>query len=240
MNVKYQKTNNGDFFYTVNKRVENYFALNKVSKKTNAFGFFKLLFFISAFIVLYYLVLSAHGNPWQMWIAFALMGFVQICLVLNIGHEGVHGSFSDNKKLNYILAFTFDLVGTSGYLWKMRHLYSHHAYPMIPEHDVDIQQSEMFTFVPMKEPKAFYRYQKVYVPLLYCMYSLNAIFKRDWQDFFSNKIGHKSIQHSRNEVIRFVATKILYFTYALVLPLIFSGPIMMVMIGFLIMHIVVA
>jgi linoleoyl-CoA desaturase len=239
MEVKYQKPQPGDFFFTVNQRVNDYFTKNNISKKTNAFGVFKAFFFIAAFVGLYYLVMTANGNALQILPAFALIGFVQICLVLNLGHEGVHNSFSNSHKLNYIIAFTFDLLGSSGYLWKMRHVYSHHPYPMIPEHDVDIQQSNMFTFVPMKEPNKVFRFQKFYVPLLYCFYSLNAIFKRDWEDFFSYKIGHKNVKHPKSEVFRFLVTKVIYFTYALIIPLLFSGSGWgLVLLGFFFMHVI--
>ena len=115
----------------------------------------------------------------------------------NLGHEGVHSSFSNRSWINSMLSYSFDLIGSSGYLWKMRHVYSHHPYPMVPKHDVDIQQSEMLTFVPMENPKPGFKHQHIYVPFLYCAYTLNAIFRRDWEDFFSNRIGDKVVKPDR-------------------------------------------
>lgn len=239
MDVLFKPESEKGFLSVVNQRVNEYFITNKLSRKTNLFGLLKALFFVLCFAALYTCILMANGNNTLVLISFPLIGFLQICLVLNLGHEGVHDSFSNNKTINHLCAYTFDLLGSSGYLWKMRHIYSHHACPMIPESDVDIQQTGMLTFMPMEEPPRAFRYQHFYSPILYCFYTLNAILRRDWTDFFSYKIGSKTVEHSRGEAISFVVSKAIYFTYTLVLPLIFSGcywPV--VVLGFLLMHIV--
>ncbi len=239
MDVKYKKDNEHSFFSVVNQRVNDYFVSNKLSKKTNAFGIFKAVFFCSVYIALYCGVIFANGNTTLLLICFPFIGFVQICLVLNMGHEGVHSSFSENKTINHLFGYTFDLLGSSGYLWKMRHVYSHHPCPMVPDSDVDIQQTGMLTFMPMESPPNAFKYQKVYAPILYCFYTLNAILKRDWTDFFSYKIGSKTVKHSKAEAISFVVSKIIYINYILVLPLIFSGcSWQMVLLGFFFMHVV--
>lgn len=236
--IKYKKDNEHSFFTILNKRVDEYFDSNNISKKTNVFGIFKAIFFCLCFVALYCSIIFANGNNTLLLIAYTLLGFIHICLVLNMGHEGVHGSFSSSKRVNHLFGYTFDLLGSSGYLWKMRHVYSHHPTPMVPGSDVDIEQTGMLTFMPMENPPSMFKYQKIYAPMLYCLYTLNAILKRDWTDFFSYKIGTKIVKHSRKEAISFVVSKIIYFTYVLVLPLLFSGCSWgMVLLGFLFMHI---
>lgn len=238
MEIKYKKGTKDDFFFTVNKRVDDYFEANNLSKKTNAFGIFKAFFFCTLYLALYAGVIFANGHSALLLISFVLMGFVQICIVLNLGHEAVHSSFSNKSIVNRVLAYTFDLIGSSGYLWKMRHIYSHHPNPMVPEHDVDLKQTGMLTFMPLKEPKSFFVYQHIYVPFLYCFYTLNAIFKRDWEDFFSNMIGHKVVKHSKTRVFIFILSKVVYYAYALVLPLLLSQcSWYIVVLGFVFMHI---
>ncbi len=238
MDIKYQRENKDDFFSTLSQRVNNYFKTNSISKNTNFFGVFKAIFFISLFLGAYALVIFANGNSAQLLVSFFIIGFVQICIVLNIGHEGVHSSFSKNKIVNHLASYTFDIIGSSGYLWKLRHVNSHHPFTMIPSHDVDIRQSEMLTFVPMEKPKPVYKYQHIYLPFLYLLYTLNAILKRDWEDLFSGKMGNiQSVKHPLSKYFWFVFFKLFYFSYALVLPLLFSGcswPI--VVLGFVLMH----
>jgi len=112
---------------------------------------------------------------------------------------------------------------------------------MVPGKDVDIEQSGMLTFQPMEQPPKVFKYQKIYAPILYCLYSLNAIFKRDWTDFFSYKIGTMLVKHTKAQVASFLISKIIYFSYALLLPIFLSGcSIPIVLLGFLFMHIVVS
>lgn len=237
MEVKFKPESRDGFLSVVNERVNAHFAQHKRSKKTNAFGIFKAVLFSVAFLAFYACILLANGNNLLLLISFPFIGFLQICLVLNLGHEGVHDSFSRNKTINRLCAYTFDLLGSSGYLWKMRHVYSHHAMPMVPGSDVDIQQTGMLTFMPMQEPPKAFRFQQFYAPVLYCLYTLNAILRRDWTDFFSYKIGTKDVKHSRGEAITFVVSKMIYFTYTLVLPLLFSGCAWyIVLLGFFFMH----
>ncbi|MGE5106224.1 MAG: fatty acid desaturase family protein [Sphingobacteriales bacterium] len=238
LRIIYKKDNKADFFFTVQERVNAYFNSGKISKKTNAFGIFKAVFFCIVYAVLYSFTLLANGNNGLLLTSFTLMGFIQICIVLNLGHEGAHSNFSNRKWVNKLLCYSFDLIGSSGYLWKMRHVYSHHQYPMIPEYDVDIQQTGTLTFQPLKYPKPFFRYQKFYAPFLYCFFTINAILKRDFKDFFSGKIGIKKISHTRLDYILFILSKILYFTYILILPIFLSGSsVATVLLGFLCMHI---
>jgi linoleoyl-CoA desaturase len=238
MQVKYKKDIKGDFFATISERVNAYFVSNAISKKTNGFGIFKAILLCLIFAGLYSTVLLANGNNTLLLVSFTLIGFIQICIVLNLGHEGVHGTFSNNRWVNQLICYSFDLLGSSGYMWKMRHVYSHHQFPMVPDHDVDIQQTGSLTFRPLENPKPVFKYQKIYVPFLYCLYTLNAILRRDFQDFFSNKIGTKQIKHSAANYFSFIISKILYFTYALVLPLYFSGCAWpFVLLGFVCMHI---
>lgn len=237
--MKYKRELNNGFYPTLINRANTYFTNKQLSKKTNRLGIFKAVLFLTLFGLTYSLIITAQGNNALLLSCFAILGFVQICLVLNLGHEGVHDSFSKRKNVNHLLTYTFDLLGTSGYLWKMRHVHSHHPYPMVPGRDVDIAQTGMLTFQPMDNPPPTFKFQKIYVPFLYCFYSLNAILKRDWVDFFSNKIGAKIVNHSKSQVISFIISKTLYFSYALVLPLIFSGcSVWFVFLGFFIMHVV--
>lgn len=205
----------------------------------NVFGLFKAILFSILFLATYSFIILAEGSSVVLLSSFILLGFLQICLVLNLGHEGAHGSFSKNKVVNHLLTYTFDLVGTSGYIWKMKHVDSHHPNPMVLGVDVDHEQTEMFTFQHLDDPPSIFKFQKIYAPILYCFYSLNVIFKADWMDFFFRKSGNKIIRHSKVQVLLFVFFKLFYVTYILVLPLIFSGcSTLTVVCGFLLMHLV--
>lgn len=237
--VKFKQEESGGFFQTLNKRISEYFKENNTTRKATAYGKFKIVLFLATFIGLVMTIYMSNGNIALMISAFAVLGFIQICCALILGHEGVHGAYSKNKTANKLMTFMFDFVGTSGYLWGLRHVHSHHPYTMIPGKDTDIAQTGMLTFEPLKDPKPIFKYQQYYTPFLYLFYTLQVVFKRDFVDFFSNKIGHKTIKHKTKDLVEFLITKAIYFTYCLILPLVLSGAHWgWVLLGFVIMHMV--
>lgn len=237
--VRFKREQPGGFFHTLNKRVNQYFKTNNLTKKSTAYGKFKVFLFLLVFSGLVATIYMANGNVGLMIGAFAALGFIQICCALILGHEGVHGAFSKNDFSNKMMTYMFDFVGTSGYLWGLRHVHSHHPYPMIPEHDTDIQQTKWLTFSPREKPPKAFKYQHLYTPFLYIFYTIQVVIKRDFVDFFSKKIGNKTILHKRKEYIELFITKTIYFSYALILPLWLSGcHWSWVLLGFLVMHFV--
>lgn len=237
--VKYKPMEAGGFFDILNIRVNAYFKSKGITRKANAYGKFKALLFLTFYLSLLSAIYFADGRVWLMLTAFSLLGFIQLCCALILGHEGVHNSFSENNKLNKLVSYTFDFVGTSGYLWGLRHVHSHHPYPMVPGHDTDIAQTGMLTFEPLENPKKIFKYQHIYSPFLYLFYTLSVVFRRDFVDFFSNRIGHKVIKHKTKEYVALFITKAVYFAHVLVLPLILSGCHWgWVLLGFVMMHMV--
>lgn len=237
LEIKYKRDEEGGFFHTLNARVNSYFKENEISQKANFAAKFKALLFFSIFLFLLYLIYTANGSLAMVLLPFTILGFFQICLALVLGHEGVHGSFSDNQNVNKFVSYAFDLIGTSGYLWGLRHVHSHHPYPSVPNMDVDIPDSPLLTFMPQDKPKKAFRFQFIYVPFLYLMYTLSVVFKRDASDFISKKIGHKTVKHSNRDVFEVIVAKIVYFSYTLVLPILLSGVYWgWVVLGFFLMH----
>jgi linoleoyl-CoA desaturase len=238
MKLKFEVEAKDEFFPTLTKRVNHYFESRKMSKHINVYGVCKGIFLTGLAVACYYFVITADGNAMQLMIAYSALGFLLLCLALTLGHEGVHNSYSKSKKLNHALSYVFDFVGTSGYLWKLRHVYSHHPFTNINGHDIDIRQSELLTLRPMETPKRFYRYQHLYLPFLYLFYTLNALFKRDWEDFFSAEIGNKKRDgYTFLDYFTFFFSKAFYLTYSLVIPLWLSGVSWpLVLAGFMFMH----
>jgi linoleoyl-CoA desaturase len=235
--IRFKRDEKGGFYHTLNSRVDDYFNGKNISRKANSYAKIKAFVFLLVFSGIATLIYTANGNLTQLLLSFVALGFFQICIALILGHEGVHGSFGKSPRLNKIMSFAFDLIGTSGYLWGVRHVNSHHPYPMVPEMDVDIQQSPLLTFVPMEKPKKAFRYQFIYAPFLYLMYTLQVVFKRDFSDFLSKKIGNKEVHHNNQAWLELIIAKIIYFTYTLVLPLMLSGAYWgWVVLGFVLMH----
>src|SRR4051812_23451920 len=100
MQLKFKADAQGDFFTVAKARVNAYFKEDNRSKRTNFFGYAKAVFFILVFTSLYLFLFSGTEYAGFFIAAYALLGFTQMCIVLNLGHEAVHGSFSRFKFVN--------------------------------------------------------------------------------------------------------------------------------------------
>ena len=79
---------------------------------------------------------------------YGILGMLTIFLALNLAHDAAHGTFFKQKKHNKILLNIFDLLGASGYIWKSKHIYSHHPYVNISDVDQELKQSSIVRIFP--------------------------------------------------------------------------------------------
>jgi linoleoyl-CoA desaturase len=72
------------------------------------------------------------------------MGIFLVLIYLNLIHEAAHNNIYKSKRLNRMVLHIFDFIGANSYIWKKRHIASHHAYPNVDGWDTDIEQSGFF------------------------------------------------------------------------------------------------
>ena len=96
--IKFNTTNNPEFFKVLRNRVNLHFEETKRSKKGNFNMKFKSLFMLSLYIIPYLLmitgVVSSPGLVLLMWV---LMGFGMSGIGLSIMHDANHGSYSTRR-----------------------------------------------------------------------------------------------------------------------------------------------
>jgi len=49
------------------------------------------------------------------------LGVIKPLIGFNLTHDALHGSYTKNQKLNRFLGYSFDVNGTSSYIWKITH-----------------------------------------------------------------------------------------------------------------------
>ena len=166
------------------------------------------------------------------------MGSLTIFVALNIAHDAAHNTFSSNKSVNNLLLFTFDLLGANGYLWKLKHVHSHHTHVNIPNMDGDIKQSNLVRIFPNAPFLNFHKYQFLYMPPLYMFYTLNWLLMRDFKDFFQTDIsGKPEVDHHWSEYIRLFVGKLFYISKLIIIPSIFLPfTFSQILLGFLLLQ----
>jgi linoleoyl-CoA desaturase len=168
-----------------------------------------------------------------------LLGFLGTCIALNVGHEAAHSVFSRREWVNALLYCAgFDLLGFSGYLWKLGHNRTHHQAANVPGRDVGCDGGPLLRLAAHTPWRPYHRYQHLYAPFLYSIYTLAWVLFRDWKVLLSGApIAGVRVRHSPWRVAELAAIKAFYFAYAVGIPLAYSSftPVQ-VLAGFVLMH----
>jgi len=215
--------------------VENYFKTHNVNKYGNSSLVIKYLVIKAIFILSYLLIFYFQGG-YLVFLPFVILGPLGIVLAINISHDAIHGVAHSNKWINSYFTKQMDLVGANSYAWKKRHQFGHHTFPNTLGKDPDLTQTEVVKILPKAASKPYHKFQHIYVPFFYAIYTINWIYVRDFKDFFSRKSLLKSIP--RKEYIKLICFKLLYISVFIFIPLVFTRlSLAEVLIGNLLLHV---
>ncbi|HBX67658.1 MAG TPA: acyl-CoA desaturase, partial [Balneolaceae bacterium] len=110
-----------EFSKTIKTRVKEYFKENNLSEHANASMVFKTIILLTLYFGAYALLISGQFSLGIMWLLCVAMGVGMAGIGFSVAHDALHGSYSSNNKVNYVLGLTFDLMGANGYIWKITH-----------------------------------------------------------------------------------------------------------------------
>lgn len=189
----------------------------------------------------FFALLQSHHSGYYL-LSYALMGITLVLIYLNLIHEAAHNNIYKKKSYNQLVLSVFDWVGANSYIWKKRHLVSHHAYPNVDGWDTDIEQSGVLKIVPHAKTGKFHRYQHRIFFLIYPLYLFNWMFIRDFRDFFDKKRVISLTQGTipTKEKVKMILFKAFYFFYQLFVPILFLGVSWKLALGAWMLQIIVA
>jgi linoleoyl-CoA desaturase len=216
---------------TIHAKVNSELVFNKVAFRVLIWT--KLIFYIAAIAVAYaglYLI----KNPVLFVVCFVLYGFASLLFAFNFSHDFSHNTiFKNNTYNNLCFTLIYSLVGAHAEAWKLRHIHSHHYAPNVEDYDSDLKISALIRVIPGSRHLWYHRYQHIYAPFAYTTYSLFWVFIKDFVILFSKDDYSKSFGYH----LVFWLQKTFYFSYLLILPILFSlQPWYIVLTGFLLMH----
>ena len=223
------------FYDTLRARAAQYLADKTTRPGVALWLFGKVALLLTTYLFAYGKVVA--GSP-HLLFWYSLMGFLTVPLILNIGHEAVHGTLTASPVLNRCCTYIFNLLGADGAIWRKRHVLSHHVFPNIPGYDSDITQNQLARISPRSVYLPAHRFQHWYMPMLYLLYTLNWLLYRDFKDcrrFYSGQA------HYRIRLAMLLLGKLFYFGYVLLLPLcLHPEGSFVVLTGFLLMQFVMS
>lgn len=227
-----------DFSKTVKSRVDEYFEQNNLSRHANFEMVSKTVILLTLYFGAYAIILSGQFSLGVMWFLSVLMGIGMAGIGFSISHDALHGAYSSNSTINKLLGYTFDLMGANGYIWKITHNIIHHTYTNIHGHDEDLEVAEFIRLSPHSEYKPIHRVQHILAFFAYSFATFFWVFIKDYRYFFKDTLGpYENKSHPVSEWITLIVTKLLYYSYTLVIPyLVLDITILQLLIGFVSLH----
>jgi linoleoyl-CoA desaturase len=223
------------------RRLDQYFADQKLSPKANAMMAVKiaagLVVLGGSWAAIYTL---RPGAGWFLAL-YVLGGLAQTFLLLNIAHDSNHNAISSKASVNKTLNYVFDLCGINSYMWRILHHRGHHSCVNVHGEDDALTGRGLLRFTPHEPLKPLQRFQHIYALCLYAVFSLDYVFVRDFECFFVPAHDYlKKTHHPAREYAILFASKIFYFTYMLVLPVVLLHmPVMLVVGAFILVHLII-
>lgn len=230
-----------DFFVTLNKRVNEYFKTNNISRHANAEMIVKTVFMFALYFVPFVLMLTGVvSGTWPMIAMCVLMGAGTAGIGLSIMHDANHGAYSGKSWVNNLIGYSLNVVGGNAFNWKIQHNVLHHTYTNVYDADEDISPRGVLRMSPYSEWKAMHRFQHVYAWFIYGLMTFVWVLFKDVIRLISyHKDGLIKKQNANvtQEIVILVVTKLIYLGYIFTLPVVILDlSFWTVFAGFCIMH----
>ena len=240
--VRFPRPRQNSFSKVLSQRVRDYFKDNEISNKGDYRMTWKTLLMLSFYFVPYALMLTLQPGILLTLLLFAIMGLGMSGIGMGVMHDAAHGAYHKNSIINKMVSSSIYLISGNLTTWKIQHNVLHHTYTNIEGLDEDMETSGLIRLHPDQKWKKFHRLQKYYVPFVYGLLTLNWVIAKDFKQLLRYNrmgIGGLSAAQIRREWLVLVATKMLYFTLFIVLPLLLL-PVAWywVIIGFVLMHVI--
>jgi len=236
--VRFQNPQSGAFHETLKQRVNQYFEEKKLSVHANRAMIVKTIVLLGAYFFCYGAIISGYFTLPVMWLYAIGMGIAMAGIGFSIAHDAIHGAYSENKKVNYLLGLTMNLIGGNRYTWNITHNIVHHTYTNIHEHDEDLKLAPFIRLSQHEPHRPIHRFQHYLTFVAYSLATIFWVFLKDYKKLSQKNIGpYQNRKHPKQEMIMLVLTKVAYYAYTIAVPLlVLDITIWQFLIGFFTMH----
>ena len=238
--IKFDRSQNVEFYKTLQKRVRSYFKENKITRYGDWRMVLKSIFMLSLYLIPFILILTFFESPLIVVLMWIVMGVGIAGVGLSIMHDANHGAYSKSKKINSFVGYVLYLAGGSDAMWRIQHNVLHHTYTNVTGMDEDIDPGKVMRFSPHEKRYNMHKYQHIYAWFLYGLMTIMWITVKDFKQLYRyKKMGLTQTQSSSfNKLLAItIISKLAYYGVFLVLPLIFSPVAWYItLLGFFLMH----
>jgi linoleoyl-CoA desaturase len=229
---------NNQFYQSLKLSVDDYFETNGIKRTGDWRLYIKTITLIGAAIAMYCGLIFFPVTPLLALLICALMGFTFASIGFSVMHDANHGSYSTKSWLNDLIGLSANALGASSFFWKQKHNIIHHTYTNVDGIDDDIAKSPIIRQCETQKWVPAHKVQHLYLVPVYALSSIFWLFFMDFTKYFTRKIYTTEAwkMTTKNHVI-FWATKICYFVFYMIIPMIVwgFGPWLL---GFFLLHVV--
>ena len=236
--IRFEQGNHGDFYRTVKSRVKDYFEETGRTRYADLRVALKAFGCFAAAAGAYALILSGGFSLWEMLLFANVYGVASLLLALSVAHDAAHDAVFANRRLNRLTQYLcFCLLGADPYLWRLRHVKSHHVFPNVNGCDIDIDSNLFLRLTPNHPRRWYHRYQHIYAPIIFWLVDIHTVFIQDFHYLFKRRLANLiDIRHSAGAYLGFAVCKFAYISIVFLIPLlVLELPWWQVLVGALVM-----
>jgi linoleoyl-CoA desaturase len=239
--VKFTRPEPSQFYPTLKMRVDDYFNKNNLSPNANRTMVVKSIVMISAYLIPL-AALIIFNPPFSIaLLLWVLMGVAMAGIGMSVMHDALHGAYTSNKRLNFMIGSVINMIGGSIFNWKLQHNILHHTYTNVYEMDDDIDEKLILRFTEHSSPKKVHKYQWWYAFMFYGITTLYWVVAKDFVQYYkykNNGVNNQSPAKNRVVLFKLILLKLIYFGFFIAMPLFAGIPALQLVAGFLLMHFV--
>lgn len=202
----------------------------------------KTIFMLGLYFLPMIIVISGIADQtWQLFACFILSGFGMAGIGMGVMHDAIHGTYSKSPIINKLLGYTLNMVGANATVWKIQHNVLHHSYTNISEGDDDINAPFFLRFSPNSKKNALHSFQHLYIWFFYGLSTISWVTTKDYVrlDRYYKMGLIKGKNSYLKTALKITAWKIVYFSFALGLPIAFSNfGVGQILLAFFVLHFV--
>jgi len=218
--VRFPNRDGRDFHKAVTKRVNSYFKDNGIATHANWRMYLKTAILLGSYFGFYFAIISGEFSIWAMWLMAVGLGVATAGIGFSVAHDAIHGAYFKNKNLNYLLGLSMNLIGGNRYVWSITHNVVHHTYTNIHDHDEDLEVASFIRLSPHAPRRPIHRFQHILAFFAYGLASIFWVFLKDYKKLAQKNIGpYDGKKHPRKEIAMLIVTKLAYYAYMIVVPL---------------------
>ena len=138
-------------------------------------------------------------------------------------HDANHAAFSSSPLVNRLAGYSGDLLGASSWVWRFKHNNLHHGNANVIGSDADIEQAPFARLAPDQPWRPWYRYQHLYIWVLYGLLTLQWLLLSDFANLVQRGVHDHRFPRPprRRDVAALVTGKLLHVGWAVALPMLY-------------------